>query len=206
MHSDVPKQFLMLGALPVIFHSVNAFLRFDAAIQVVIGLPEDLFSPWEELCRKHSFTAAHTLSKGGKTRFETVKHALALVDDDRVVAIHDAVRPLVSAETIDRGFRDVLAFGNAVPVMPVSESLRWSEGKKNHAVDRDHLRIVQTPQVFDAALIKRAYARLREGAFTDDASVLEAMGETIHLYEGNRENIKITFETDLLVAQALVNR
>jgi len=204
MNSDIPKQFLVLANLPVILHSIFAFTKFDPSIQVVIALPEIYFTYWNDICEKHVFIYPHTLSKGGETRFHSVKRALTLIPDDRIVAIHDAVRPLVSESTIERGYRDALTFGNAIPVIPVSESIRWSEGRKNQSIDREHLRIVQTPQVFDASLIKRAYNRITNDSFTDDASVLEAMGETIHLFEGNRENIKITHPDDLMVAEALM--
>lgn len=204
MDSDTPKQFLVMGGLPVIFHSINAFIRFDPSMQVVVALSENHFSYWRELCERYSFTASHTLSKGGETRFQTVRQGLALIPDDRIVAIHDAVRPLVSQRTIEQGFRDALTFGNAVPVIPLNESVRWSEGKKNQPVDRDRLRIVQTPQVFESSLIKRAYGRIPGEGFTDDASVLETMGETIHLYEGNRENFKITYPGDLILAEAFL--
>jgi 2-C-methyl-D-erythritol 4-phosphate cytidylyltransferase len=204
MNSDIPKQFLVLANLPVILHSIFAFTKFDPSLQIVITLPENYFTYWNEICENHVFKYPHTLSKGGKTRFHTVKHALTLIPDDRIVAIHDAVRPLVSQNTIEQGYRDALTFGNAIPVIPVCESVRWSEGRKNQSIDREHLRIVQTPQVFDAGLIKRAYSRITDDSFTDDASVLEAMGETIHLFEGNRENIKITHPDDLMIAEALM--
>ena len=204
MNSDIPKQFLVVDELPVILHSINAFTDSDPSVQVVVALPESYFPYWKDLCLKYSFLHKHTLSKGGETRFETVKRALSLIRDDRIVAIHDAVRPLVSRNTIEQGYRDAVTFGNAIPVVPLNESVRWSEGRKNHPVDRERLRVVQTPQVFDAGLIKRAYGRITGESFTDDASVLEAMGETIHLYEGNRENIKITYPEDLLIAQSLV--
>jgi 2-C-methyl-D-erythritol 4-phosphate cytidylyltransferase len=206
MNSNIPKQFLELGNLPVILHSINSFIKFDPSMQVVIALPENYFSYWKDVCEKYSFTCTHSLAKGGETRFRTVKNALTQIPDDRIVAIHDAVRPLVSLDTIERGYRDALTFGNAIPVIPVNESVRWSEGKKNQPVDREHLRIVQTPQVFESSLIKRAYSRITNDSFTDDASVLEAMGETIHLFEGNRENIKITHSDDLVIAQALVKQ
>ena len=206
MNSDIPKQFLELAGLPVLMHSINSFIKFDPALQLVVALPESCFSYWQDLCAKFSFSYAHSVAKGGDTRFQTVKNALKLVPDDRIVAIHDAVRPLVSFDTIERGYRDAITFGNAIPVIPVNESIRWSEGKKNQAVDREHLRIVQTPQVFESSLIKRAYARVSDDSFTDDASVLEAMGETIHLFEGNRENIKITHPDDLVIAQALMKQ
>jgi len=204
MESEIPKQFLPVAGIPVIMHSINAFLKYEPGIDVVVAIAETLFQYWQELCIKFDFRKEHRLSKGGKTRFHTVKNALALIRDDRIVAIHDAVRPLVSQQTIDQGFRDALTFGNAIPAIPVSESVRWSEGRKNQLIDREHLRIVQTPQVFEAGLIKRAYQRVGKDVFKDDASVLEAMGETIHLFEGNRENFKITYPYEILIAETLL--
>jgi 2-C-methyl-D-erythritol 4-phosphate cytidylyltransferase len=209
MNSDIPKQFLDLEGQPVILRSIHAFLEFDPAIKLTVVLPESHFQTWKEICSKYSFSHPYLLAKGGETRFHSVKSGLAMIPDDDVVAIHDAVRPLVSLATIDKGFRDALAFGNAVPVVTVNESVRWKEGPGNHPVDREHLRIVQTPQVFDASLIKRAYQRIAghdAGGFTDDASVLEAMGVPIHLYEGHRENIKITHPDDLAIAKALLTK
>ena len=130
MNSNIPKQFLVFAQLPVILHSIYSFIKFDPSLQLVIALPENYFSYWQDLCEKYSFTYAHSLTKGGDTRFQTVKNALTLIPDDRIVAIHDAVRPLVSHDTIERGYRDALTFGNAIPVIPVIESVRWSEGKK----------------------------------------------------------------------------
>jgi 2-C-methyl-D-erythritol 4-phosphate cytidylyltransferase len=204
MNSNIPKQFLELAGLPVILHSIYSFIKFDPSVHLVIALPEHYFSYWHDLCEKYSFSHVHSLTKGGETRFQTVKKALSQISDDRIVAIHDAVRPLVSQITIEKGYRDALTFGNAIPVIPVNDSIRWSEGKKNQTIDRDHLRIVQTPQVFEASLIKRAYARITTDSFTDDASVLEAMGETIHLFEGDPKNIKITHTNDLAIAEALI--
>jgi 2-C-methyl-D-erythritol 4-phosphate cytidylyltransferase len=204
MMNAVPKQFLPVASIPVIFYTIEAFIKYDPAIELVIALPEELTQYWKDLCERMNFHREHILSKGGETRFLTVKNALSYINDERVVAIHDAVRPFVSQQTIDQGFRDALTFGNAIPVIPVNESIRWSEGRKNQQIDRNHLRIVQTPQVFEASLIKRAYQRVTREIFTDDASVVEAMGETIHLFEGNRENIKITYPHELLFAEAMI--
>jgi len=204
MNSEIPKQFLSVAGIPVIIHTINTFLKYDNGIDLVIALPENYFSYWKELCEKFSFSINHRLSKGGETRFHSVKSALSFVSDDRIVAIHDAVRPFVNIETIEKGFRNALTFGNAIPVVPLTESARWIEGRTNRPVDREHIRIVQTPQVFDAGLIKRAYYRVSGNNFTDDASVLEAMGEALYLYDGNPENIKITRPFELSIAEALL--
>lgn len=204
MGADIPKQFLVVAGLPIVMHTIKAFLAFDATLEVVLALPDSQFDAWTHLCETYSFHHNVTLVSGGATRFESVRNALKKVDDDRIVAIHDAVRPMVSQQLIEHAYRDALTFGNAIPAIPVAESVRWVEDRKNHPVDRTQLRLVQTPQVFDAGLIKRAFLRAGNTTFTDDAQVLEAMGETIHLIPGERMNIKITFPEDIYFAENIL--
>jgi len=204
INSDIPKQFLLLSGLPVLMHSVNAFRKFDPSVQIVIALPHAFYSLWETLCRKYNFQAKHECIQGGETRVQSVKNALALIPDTGYTAIHDGVRPLVSEETIRKAFYEAELFGNAVPVIPVNESVRKTEGTSNMPVPRDTLYMVQTPQVFKTGLIKKAYSLIEKDDFTDDATILETTGEKIHLFEGNRENIKITYPNDLLLAEALL--
>jgi len=204
MNPDIPKQFLPLNGLPVLMHSVNVFRRFDPAIQIVITLPRDYFSFWDTLCLKYNFQLKLERTPGGKTRVHSVKNALTLVKDAEYIAIHDGVRPLVSEETIRKAFEEAALFGNAVPVIPVSESVRKTKANLTIPVPRNTLYIVQTPQVFRTGLIQKAYSAIDNDDFTDDATVLETIGEKIHLFEGNRENIKITYPDDLIIAEALL--
>lgn len=204
MNPDIPKQFLPLNGLPVLMHSVNAFRKFDPTIQIVIVLPRSFYSLWETLCLKYNFQADLDLTIGGETRVQSVKNALPLVSGKGYTAVHDGVRPLVSMETIRKAFSEAEKFGNAVPVIPVNESVRKTEGTANLPVPRNTLYIVQTPQVFKTVLLKKAYSLLDNDDFTDDATILETTGEKIHLFEGNHENIKITYPNDLLIAEALL--
>jgi 2-C-methyl-D-erythritol 4-phosphate cytidylyltransferase len=204
MSSDIPKQFLLLNGLPVLMHSVNAFREFDPSARIIIALESASFSLWDALCRKFNFLVNHELATGGKTRVQSVKNALALVSDGGYTAIHDGVRPLVSKETIRKAFSEAELYGNAVPVVPVIESVRKKDATTNIPVPRDTLFIIQTPQVFKTGPIKKAYSLLEDDDFTDDATILETTGEKIHLFEGNRENIKITWPIDLLVAETLL--
>jgi 2-C-methyl-D-erythritol 4-phosphate cytidylyltransferase len=204
MNTEVPKQFLLLAGIPVLMHSIRAFYRFDAGMQLIVTLPEIHLPYWQELCTTYSFDIAHQVVPGGDTRFQSVKNALAHISDEGLVAIHDGVRPLVSSETLERTFTSAGKYGNAVPVMPMVESVRETVLERSREVDRCNLRIVQTPQVFRKALIKKAYALAAHENFTDDATVAEAMGEIIHLVEGNPENIKITRPSDLLSAAAIL--
>lgn len=205
MGTDIPKQFLELAGKPVLMHSIERFRSFDNTIGIIVVIPENQFALWESLKEEHSFTVPHTLVKGGPSRFFSVKNGLQEVDDNAIVAIHDGVRPLVSSDTIMRCYRAAGEFGNAVPVINLSESVRMVTEKGNMPVSRNTLRIIQTPQVFKAGLIKKAYLQDFNPETTDDAMLLEKTGEIIHLVEGNRENIKITNPEDMKIAGALIN-
>ena len=140
---------------------------------------------------------------GGETRFNSVKNGLdAITDEEGLVAIHDGVRPLIGKELIHRVFHAAEENGNAIPVVSVNDSLRKIEGEDNSPVNRDDFKIVQTPQCFELSVIKRAFNQSFSPAFTDEASVVESAGETIHLVEGERINIKITTPADLLIAES----
>lgn len=204
MGEEVPKQFLPVGGRPVLMRTIDIFLAFDPSMSVVLVLPEDQFDYWKELCRKYSYEKKHQVVFGGKTRFQSVKNGLKAVKSNDVVAIHDGVRPFVSPEAIDRCFHAAQKDGAAVPVVEVVETIRKIKGGGSEVVPRDDYKLVQTPQVFRASLIKDAYDRCTASSFTDDASVAEAAGHEITLVEGNRENIKITSPFDLLVANALI--
>ena len=204
MSSGTPKQFLLLSGLPVLMHAIRAFYRFDPGTDLIVALPSSLFPDWKRLCRRYDFNLPHRLSKGGKSRFHTVKNALKLAGGSSFVAIHDGVRPLVSRTVIAAAFRDARKYGNAVPVIPVAESVRWVTTGINETFSRDQLRIVQTPQVFRTELVRKAYELAPPGDYTDDATVVERLGEKIHLVDGNRENIKITYPSDLILAEALI--
>lgn len=205
MGTDIPKQFLELSGKPVLMRTIERFWSFDASIKIITVLPEDQMGYWEELQKKYSFSIPCTAVKGGSARFFSVKSGLEKIEDNSLVAIHDGVRPLVSTDTIKRCFDAAKRFGNAVPVISPADSVRMITEQGNMPVNRQYLRIIQTPQVFDSKLIKKAYLQDYSPEFTDDASLLEKTGEAIHLVEGNRENLKITNPGDLAVAEALFN-
>jgi 2-C-methyl-D-erythritol 4-phosphate cytidylyltransferase len=203
MHTDVPKQFMKLCGKPVLMHSIMAFADACEDIQVVVVVPPLQIEYWQELCNYHGFTLPHIIAKGGSTRFHSVKNGLSLLPDKGLVAIHDGVRPLVSRQTITGCFREAERYGCAVPAVQVVDSVREISKRTSRILDRSVLRLIQTPQVFDIALLKKAYKQEYTPAFTDDASVFEKAGNTIHLTEGNAENLKITTPNDLAVAEAL---
>lgn len=202
MGSDMPKQFLPVGGIPVLMLTIRRFHDYDSTMSIILVLPESQQEYWHGLCEKHSFDIPHIIVKGGATRFHSVKNGLSAIPGNAngVVGVHDGVRPFPSIEVIRRCYDTARNTGTAVPVIPVVETLRHvSEG----TVPRDAYKLVQTPQAFDIGLLKNAYRQEYTGAFTDDASVAESMGHAITLVDGNRENIKITTPFDLTVAEAL---
>ncbi len=205
MNSKLPKQFLPICGLPVLMHTLQRFYEYDNSIEIVLVVPSLQFNTWKDLVKQHNFTIPHNMVAGGAVRFESVKNGLSALSDEGIVAIHDGVRPLVSFETLERCFETTFKEGNALPVLPVVESLRKKEVNMNKPVDRSKYFGVQTPQTFWVSQIKEAYKQPYDPAFTDDAMVLEQFGQAIHLVQGNRENIKITHPEDLIVAEAFMN-
>jgi len=204
MKSEIPKQFIEIAGKPILMHTIEKFRAFDGSIGIITVLPENQLRFWNELQKKYSFTVPHTLVKGGKTRFNSVRNGLGFIYEPGLVAIHDGVRPFVTIETIKRCFDTAEKLGNAIPVISPSDSLRIVTGNGSQPVDRTKIMLIQTPQVFRTELIRYAFRQDYSPDFTDDAIVLERTGEKINLVEGNRENIKITNPEDLLMARALV--
>lgn len=204
--SDIPKQFLPLAGMPVLMHTINRFAECNTHIVVV--LPKTQITDWETLCREHSFTTPHATVSGGNTRFASVKNALDTItpQEGDLIAVHDGVRPLVTREIIEEAFNTALSHGSAIPVVEVTDTTRQLDdnGVTSHALLRASLRAVQTPQIFDALLLKSAYDVPFTEAFTDDASVVETFGHSVTLTHGSPRNIKITHSIDLLIAEELL--
>jgi 2-C-methyl-D-erythritol 4-phosphate cytidylyltransferase len=204
MGMDTPKQYLELAGKPVLMHTIERFVEFSSSIEIITVLPENQLRYWRDLQKKYSFDIPQTIVKGGAHRYISVKHGLEFVGTPGLVAIHDGVRPLVKFDTIKRCFEAAEKYGNGIPVISPADSLRLETSKGNKWINRNDVKMVQTPQVFDAALIKKAYKQVYDTSFTDDATVLEKTGVKIHMVEGNRENIKITNPEDLFIAQTLL--
>lgn len=201
MFAAQPKQFLPLKGKSILQHSIEAFHKVDPTFKYIVVLPEQHIEYWQNHCEIKKFSVAHTVIKGGHERFYSVKNALTSVPDNSLVLIHDGVRPLVSKQTIKRVIEKTKMDGNAVPVLPIIESVRKALGVSSQSVDRNLLYTVQTPQGFTSEIIKKAYNQNYDSSFTDDASVVERIGIKINTVEGNRENIKITDAFDLKLAE-----
>jgi 2-C-methyl-D-erythritol 4-phosphate cytidylyltransferase len=218
MGAALPKQFLLLKGKPLLMWTIEAFHRFDAAMHLIVVLPQDHHATWLDLCTKHGFTIAHTLVSGGAERFHSTLEGLKAVAHEGLVAVHDGVRPLVSAELIARCFAAADEHGAAIPVVAISSSMRQVSEidapssrlspstplRESRAVDRSRLRAVQTPQCFKAPLLRRAFELPYNPAFTDEATLVERLGVEVQLVEGEERNIKVTTPFDLLVAEVVL--
>ena len=207
MHSKTPKQFLILSGKPILMHTIEAFRKYSSDLHIILVLPENEISTWQNLCQIHGFNIPIKIAKGGKTRFQSVRNGLELINEDEsLVAIHDGVRPLVVDEIINASFRLAQLHGCAVASTRLKESLRLIDKDNTKAIDRSDYRSIQTPQTFQTQLIKDAYANSEDNiVFTDDASVAERNGIKISLFEGSYENVKITTREDLLFAEAILS-
>ena len=204
MQSVIPKQFLLLNGEPILMHTIRQFQIYNTTLETVVVLPEKEISFWQELCEKHRFSIPHKVVAGGATRFQSVKNGLAAVQSRGVVAVHDGVRPFAPVNVIAEAFKIASASGNAVVAVVPKDSIRRLTSTGSHAVDRSQFRLVQTPQCFQIHLLQKAYGLPEESTFTDDASVVEKLGEQINLAEGSYDNIKITTPEDLLWAEILL--
>lgn len=204
MGSEIPKQFMVLNSEPVLMHTIRAFYNWDNNCEIVLVLPASQQSYWQLLVDQYEFDITIKITTGGETRFHSVKNGLEETTGS-LIGIHDGVRPLVSEQTIKKCFEVAESHGNAIPCIPVNDSLRVVEKGKNKMVDRSKYFRIQTPQVFQRPIIMKGFEQDYSDEFTDDASVIEKAGETIQLVEGNEENIKITRPTDLKIAKVFVS-
>ncbi len=199
-----PKQFRFLGQLPILAHSINSFANAEHSVDIVVVLPAEHIEFWNNLASRFKI-AKHKCVEGGSQRFHSVKCGIdALSLDCEIIAVHDGVRPMCSVELIDRALYCAISNGSAIPVVEVVDSFRSVSELGSQIVDRSTLRAVQTPQIFDAQMLRRAYLQPFDASFTDDASVVERLGERVYLCEGDRTNIKITTLEDIIFANALV--
>ena len=202
MQSEIPKQFLFLKDKPIIAHTINTFLKCNCHIIVV--LPENHLNTFKNTLLTHCDSENIELVIGGKTRFESVKNGLSSVNENALVAIHDAVRPFVTTEIINTSFETAKEYGSAICSVDLKDSIRFVSKSGNESKDRTQFKLIQTPQTFQSTLLLAAYSQEYNDSFTDDASVLEANGGKIQLIEGDYKNIKITTPEDLLVANAFI--
>lgn len=207
MGGDIPKQFLPIGGKPVLIRTIEVFCQAYPDIHIILVLPVSQQDYWQQLCQDYHFTIPVQIADGGETRFHSVINGLKLIPEgtEGIVGVHDGVRPFVSVETIRRCYDEAVEFGAVVPVISVVETVRQLiKDGTSVTVPRDEYKLVQTPQTFRISLLKEAYQQPYTSFFTDDASVVEALGKPVHLVEGNRENIKITTPADIRFVNGLL--
>ena len=218
MGADKPKQFLELGGRYILRRTIEIFVSADPDITIITVLPESYIRFWKDYCYRTGFICPQILVKGGFTRFHSVRNALPKVPEGALVAIHDGVRPLGTEDLIRRAFEKAESAGSAIPVLPCTDTMKvlqkkvWEDGSETLSVvpgaevDRSVLYGAQTPQVFHSELLKSAYAQPYDTSFTDDASVVEKSGKSLAYIAGEKLNMKITTQEDLILAEAVISR
>ena len=212
MNSAVPKQFLLVNEKPILMHTIEKFQQSSFHPKIVLVLAESDLPLWKKLVSEYNFASPHEVVKGGKERFFSVKNGLDFVakqineSEESIIAIHDAVRPLVSVNTIDLCYINAMKNGNAVAAIPCKDSVRIQNGDKNSAIPRESVYLVQTPQTFKYKELKESYLKDYNTHFTDDASVVEANHYPIFIEQGDQFNIKITFPEDIILAEAFLKQ
>lgn len=207
MKSEMPKQFLLLGGIPILVRTLQTFLSIEN-LQVILVLPQDSIAYWQNI-KGDYFTENHKIITvmGGNTRFQSVRNGLnSISDQEGLVAVHDGVRPFISKEIIENSFLVAGQKGSAVVAVDSKDSVRLLENEKNRAVDRNTVKLIQTPQTFDLSLLKKAFLTDEKTFFTDDASVVEYFGHEIFLVEGDYRNIKITTPEDILIGETFLRK
>lgn len=205
MGGELPKQFIPIAGKPILMHTVEAFYNFDPDINIILVLPDSHRDYWAKLCKEYKFEVPHTITSGGETRFHSVLNGLQLIESG-IVGVHDGARPFASKELITHCFDAAVKHKAVIPVIDSTDSLReLTNDGKSKIVDRSKIKLVQTPQVFTIELLKKAYQTDFKDTFTDDASVVEALGEEIYLVKGETTNIKVTTPIDLKIGEYIIN-
>ena len=204
MSSSIPKQFLLLKNKPVLFYAVNAFIKAYDDLQVILVLPEEHIAKGQEMIDGYFDNERIRIAPGGRTRFHSVQNGLSLIEDESIIFVHDGVRCMVTTDLIRRSGEAAEEFGTAIPVVPLKDSARIIIENGNKSIDRNVIKLVQTPQTFHSKILLSAYKIDYKEKFTDEASVVEAYGLKVNLIEGEVNNIKITAPSDLILAEKLI--
>ena len=204
MNTQMPKQFLLLNGKPVLFYTINTFLKSYNDLKIILVLPEEYMAAGKEIIDAYFDSSRVTLTEGGSTRFHSVQNGLSLINEECIIFVHDGVRCLLTTELIKRCHDAATEHGSAIPVIDCKDSVRIVKGEDNEAADRTNIKLVQTPQTFHSKILLPAFKIDFKEKFTDEATVVEAFGLKVHLVEGEENNIKITKPTDLLIAEKLL--
>lgn len=204
MKISVPKQFLPLMGKPVLLHTLDTFLESYSDLEVILVLPVAHLDTGIRIAEQSIDPKRVKITTGGETRFHSVQNGLRIIQQHCIIFVHDAVRCLISTDLIHRCYEGALDKGNAIPATTAVDTIRVIDFNGNHQIDRNHVRIIQTPQTFFSELVKTAFEQEYSEEFTDEASVVERLGVKINLVEGEETNIKITRPVDLLIAEKIL--
>ncbi len=205
MNSAIPKQFLLVKNKPVLYYTLDTFLKAYDDLKIILVLPEEYVATGQEIIDAWFDYKRIKITVGGRTRFHSVQNGLQLVDEESIVFVHDAVRCLLSVSLIHRCYDAAMEFGAAIPVVDCKDSVRFVSAHGNEALERRNVKLVQTPQVFLSTILLPAFNIDYKDKFTDEATVVEAFGMKVHLVEGEEDNIKITRPFDLLLAEKIMD-
>jgi 2-C-methyl-D-erythritol 4-phosphate cytidylyltransferase len=204
MNNTVPKQFLLLKHKPVLFYTIDTFLKAYDDLQIILVLPEEHVAAGQEIIDAFFNYDRITITIGGRTRFHSVQNGLALIEEESIVFVHDAVRCLLSVALIHRCYEAAIEYGSAIPVVDSKDSVRIVTNEDNAAIERTQVKLVQTPQTFHSKILLPAFNIDYKDKFTDEATVVEAFGLKVQLVDGEADNIKITTPMDIIVAEQIV--
>jgi len=204
MNSTVPKQFLLLKNKPVLFYTIDTFLKAYDDLQIILVLPEEHVAAGQEIIDAFFDYSRIAITTGGRTRFHSVQNGLALIEEESIVFVHDAVRCSLTTQLVQRCYEAAIEYGSAIPVVDSKDSVRIVTGDDNAAIERTLVKLVQTPQTFHSKILLPAFNIDYKDKFTDEATVVEAFGLKVKLVEGEENNIKITRLQDLVVAESII--
>ena len=204
MNTQMPKQFLLLNGKPVLYYTINTFLKAYSDIKIILVLPEEYIAAGKEIIDAYFDSSRIIITEGGRTRFHSVQNGLQLINEESIIFVHDGVRCLLSTDLVQRCYNTAVEFGSAIPVIDCKDSVRIIKGENNEAAERNNIKLVQTPQTFHSKILLPAFKIDFKDKFTDEATVVEAFGLKVYLVEGEENNIKITKPADLLIAEKLL--
>lgn len=204
MNNSVPKQFLLLNGKPVLYYTIDTFLKSFPDLEIILVLPEEYIAAGQEIIDAFFDYSRIKITAGGRTRFHSVQNGLQMIKEESIIFVHDGVRCLVTAALIHRCYNAAVQNGTAIPVIGTKDSVRLITLASNEIIDRAKIKLVQTPQTFHSKILLPAFNIDFKDKFTDEASVVEAFGIKIALVEGEERNTKITTQLDLLIAEKII--
>lgn len=204
MNSYIPKQFLLIKNKPLLYYTIDVFLKAYDDLEIILVLPEEHIRKGQEIVDAFFDTSRISICPGGRTRFHSVQNGLSLINEDSIIFVHDGVRCLLTKDLVKRCYTEAKKSGSAIPVITSKDSVRLLTAEGHIALDRNTVKLVQTPQTFHSKILLTAFKIDYKDKFTDEAMVVEAFGIKVNLIDGEENNIKITTPGDMFVAEQII--